>query len=225
VAVVVTRLVVPAYFHPAVRPGDWAELARHPEQVRLVVLNPASGPGTGCDEAFLQPLERLAEAGIAVAGYVDTGYASCPAEDVLAQIRCYADWYSMTGVLFDRTSALSADLAHYTALAGAARELGMATVAFNHGAHPAEGYAAQADLLGTFEGTLPSYLDSVVPRWVRHWPADRFFHLVYEVPENYFGKVRRLADHRHAGGLFLTDQGGLNPWHRVPGGLLASLVP
>ena len=48
----VPRLVVPAYFHPAVRPGDWEWLAEHADQVRLVILNVANGPGTRPDAPF-----------------------------------------------------------------------------------------------------------------------------------------------------------------------------
>lgn len=216
------KLVVPAYFYPTVRPGDWAELARHPDRIRLVVLNPASGPGGQCDEAFLRPLERLREAGVAVAGYVDTDYGSRPAVEVLAEFDRYVDWYEADGVMFDRVSALSADLPHYASLSRAVRAAGARVVAFNHGAHPAEGYAEHADLLGTFEGPFRSYVDAGIPRWVRRWPADRFFHLVHAVPGKYFADVERLAIRRNAANAYLTDQGGANPWQCLPGGLLAS---
>ena len=43
------RLVVPAYFHPAVHPGDWEWLAGHAERVRLVILNVRNGPGVNFD--------------------------------------------------------------------------------------------------------------------------------------------------------------------------------
>src|SRR5215472_7440685 len=41
------RLVVPAYFRPDVRPGDWDMLAKHASQVRLVILNLANGRRPG----------------------------------------------------------------------------------------------------------------------------------------------------------------------------------
>jgi len=65
--------VVPAYFHPAVAPRDWLALAALPE-VRLVVLNVADGPGERPEPAFADVLATLDEAGVAVAGYVDTDY-------------------------------------------------------------------------------------------------------------------------------------------------------
>lgn len=219
-----TRLFVPAYFYPTVRPDDWAELARNPARIRLVVLNPASGTGPSCDEAFRPPLDRLGEAGIPVAGYVDTDYGSRPAAEVVAEAGRYADWYGVDGVMFDRVSASSADLGHYASLAKAVRAIGVRTLAFNHGAHPSEAYAEYADLLGTFEGPFMSYVDAGIPRWVRRWPAERFVHLVHSVPEKYFAEVQRLASHRNAANVYITDQGGPNPWHCLPGSLLASLT-
>ena len=72
------RLLVPAYFHPAVRPDDWAVLAARAAQVRLVILNLANGPGTRPDEACLPALDRLRAAGVGVIGYVDTDYGRRP---------------------------------------------------------------------------------------------------------------------------------------------------
>ena len=46
-----SRLVVPAYFHPAVRPDQWEWLAEHAPRVRLVILNIQNGPG-GTPEAL-----------------------------------------------------------------------------------------------------------------------------------------------------------------------------
>ena len=52
------RLVVPAYFHPAVHPGQWEWLAQHAAEVRLVILNIASGPGTRPEPVFQAAVAR-----------------------------------------------------------------------------------------------------------------------------------------------------------------------
>lgn len=210
------RLVVPAYFHPAVRPEEWSWLAEHAPRLRVVVLNLASGPGVRPDEMFLPALARLRTAGVAVAGYVDTNYGERGAEDVLAELRCYLDWYGVTGVFFDRAAALAGQVDHYAVLARRARGLGAELVMFNHGAHPFQAYADHADLLGTFEGPWHTYLDASVPRWVRSRPADQFFHLVYSVPRGHLGDALALAVRRHAGCAYVTDHGGANPWERLP---------
>ena len=164
-SLVTPQLIVQAYFHPAVLPHEWEMLIEHaPANVRLILLNLDSGPGTEPDAAFAPTLERLHSAGVAVAGYVDTNYTQRPTPKVLDDIGRYIDWYGVSGVFFDRVSATAEDLDHYADLTRRAREMGVRVVAFNHGAHPVEAYAEHGDLLGTFEGTWRSYVNMVVPR-------------------------------------------------------------
>jgi Spherulation-specific family 4 len=216
---VMPRLIVPAYFHPATHPGEWTWLADRAAQIRVIVLNVASGPGTEPDAAIFPALDRLRAAGVAIAGYVDTNYAHRPAGEALADLTRYVGWYQVDGVFFDRAAVAPADVGHYAALTHQARELGAHLVAFNHGAHPVEAYAEHADLLGTFEGPWSAYLELAVPRWVRARPAGQFFHLLHSVPVSSFDEATWLAARRNAGGVLVTDQGGVNPWDRLPDGV------
>jgi Spherulation-specific family 4 len=217
-SLVALQLVVPAYFHPAVRPHEWALLAERAAHVRLIVLNLASGPGTQPDAAFVPTLDRLRSAGVAVAGYVDTNYGQRPAYEVLAELGQYMDWYGVADVFFDRVTVAAEHVGHYADLTRHARDMGANVVAFNHGAHPVEAYADYADLLGTFEGPWRAYIDVAVPRWARSRPAAQFFHLVYSVPLNSFSDAFLLAARRRAGCVYVTDHGGDNPWDRLPAG-------
>ena len=164
---VTPQLIVPAYFHPAVLPHEWEMLIERAANVRLILLNLASGPGTEPDEAYAPTIDRLHSAGVALAGYVDTNYTQRPTPEVLDDIGRYIDWYGVTGVFFDRVAATAEDLDHYADLTRRAREMGVDVIAFNHGTHPVEPYAEIADLVGTFEGTWRSYVDFVVPRWTK----------------------------------------------------------
>jgi Spherulation-specific family 4 len=213
------RLIVPAYFHPAVAPGDWAALARAAGQLKMVVLNPASGPGDRPDPVQQRALEPLRAAGVTVAGYVDTDYGRRPSRAALAEISRFQDWYGTDGVLFDRVSAGPEDLRHYAGLARRARKLGAQTVVFNHGVHPYPGYARHADVLGTFEGPWPVYLEQAMPAWTRSWPAERFYHVVYSVPRPQLSNALLLAARRRAGCVYVTDRGGGNPYDRLPASL------
>jgi hypothetical protein len=220
------RLLVPAYFHPAAAPDDWARMASHGDQVRLVVLNPASGPGTGPDPAYSGVLAALRAAGVAIAGYVDTDYGRRPRRDAAADIARYREWYAIDGVLFDRVCAGPEDLRHYALLARRARKLGALTVAFNHGVHPHPGYARHADILGTFEGPWSVYLEQAMPQWTRSWPPERFCHVVHSVPADQLGNALLLAARRRAGSAYVTDQstdghGGGNPYSGLPAPVLA----
>ncbi len=215
---VMPQLIVPAYFHPASRPGEWEWLAERAEQVRLVVLNLADGPGTWPDAAVPPVLDRLRSAGVAVAGYVDTNYGQRPSREALTDLGRYLDWYKVAGVFFDRAAAGPEQAGCYAGLARRARQLGARVVAFNHGTHPAEAYAEHADLLGTFEGSWRAYLDLTVPRWARSRPAGQFYHLPHSVPPGSFLDAYWLAARRNAGGVYVTDHGGANPWDRLPAG-------
>jgi hypothetical protein len=209
-------LIVPAYFHPAVLPLEWEMLAERASQIRLLVLNLASGPGTEPDAAYMPVLDRLHSTGVAVAGYVDTNYARRPEAEVLDDLLRYINWYRVSSVFFDRVTADAQNVAYYAAVTRSARQAGTRVVAFNHGVHPVEDYAEHGDLLGTFEGPWRAYVDLAVPRWTRSWPPGRFFHLVYSVPLESFGDAYLLAERRHAGCVYVTDKGGDNPWDRLP---------
>lgn len=205
-------LLVPAYFHPAVRPQDWTTLAEQADRIALVVLNVATGAGEQRDPAFNAALERLRTARIAVAGYIDTSYATRPTEHVLTDLTRYRDWYATDAVFFDRAAVEAEHVEHYATLAEAARALGSATVVFNHGAHPARAYAAHADLLGTFEGPWSAYIELAIPRWARQ---EHVLHLVHSVPPEMVGTALDLATQRNASRVYITDRSGRNPWRRL----------
>ena len=46
----------------------------------------------------------------------------------------------------------------------------------------------------------------------------QFFHLVYSVPLESFEDAFMLATRRRAGCVYITDNGGDNPWDRLPDG-------
>jgi len=212
----VPRMIVPAYFHPAAAPDQWDRMAAHADQIRLVVLNPASGPGDGPDLAFQPALRRLRQAGVRLIGYADTNYGQRPWRDALADVRRYLAWYQVAGVMFDRVSAGLADLRSYALLARRARQAGAEVVVFNHGVYPHPAYARHADVLGTFEGPWDVYLEQAVPQWTRAWPAERFYHVVYSVPPAQLTNAFLMAGRRRAGCAYLTDLSGGNPYRRLP---------
>jgi hypothetical protein len=210
------RLVVPAYFHPAVHADQWHWLAEHAASVRMVILNVANGPGTGSQAAFLEAVGWLQRAGICVIGYVDTGYGRREARRVLAEAGRFQDWYGVRGVCLDQVAADAAGLGHYASLTDRVRAMGAETVFFNHGTHPAPGYAGVADLLGTFEGTWRSYRRLRVPAWTGRWPPSKFYHVVHSVPAARVAGAWRLASRRRAGAAYITERGGANPYDGLP---------
>ncbi|HEX3784287.1 MAG TPA: spherulation-specific family 4 protein [Pseudonocardiaceae bacterium] len=211
-----TGPVVPAYFHPALAPTDWTTLARVAPQLGLVVLNVANGPGDVPDHAFVDVVRNAQAAGAPFAGYVDTDYGRKSTEEVLRELHRYGEWYGVGNVFLDRSASGVEHVGRYRHIATHCRAFGADIVAFNHGTHPAQEYAEHADLLGTFEGALPAYLDLDVPRWVHDLPAGSFFHLLYSTPAEVAGAVNALAAERNAGALYRTERTPPNPWAGLP---------
>ena len=209
-------LVVPAYFHPAVHPDQWQWLADHADQVRMVILNVANGPGSRPQAPFRQAAGSLQRAGICVTGYIDTSYARRKAQQVLTETGRFQDWYGVQGICLDQVTAGTAQLGHYTRLTDQIRATGTQTVFLNHGTHPAPGYADIADLLGTFEGTWPAYRRLRIPRWTHRWPPSKFYHVIHSVPEASIPAAWQLASRRRAGAAYITERSGPNPYDGLP---------
>jgi hypothetical protein len=218
------QLVVPAYFHPAVAPDDWAALAALAGRVRLVVLNVASGPGEQRDPAFTEVLAPLHRSGVDVSCYVDTDYGRRPGAAVEADLDRYRRWYPQArSVFFDRVASSRDLVGHYADVARSARAAGLDAVVFNHGVHPDPGYAEHADQLGTFEGPWSAYRKLEVPDWARRGSRQSFLHLVHSVPVRSLPAARRLVASRHVGAAYVTDlpdsgPGGQNPWRKLVAG-------
>ncbi|MEU3458322.1 spherulation-specific family 4 protein [Streptomyces sp. NPDC006733] len=210
------RLLVPLYVHPAVDPGAWRTLVGAADLLYGVVLNVADGPGTIRDPAFAVVAEELRAAGVRVLGYVDTAYGRRPAHAVVADLRRHRRWYGTDGVFFDQAAADIGLLGYYRWLARTARVCGSRTVVLNPGAHPAPGYAEIADLLVTFEGSWATYRAAVaVPAWTGRYPAERFCHLVYDVPAKLCALAARTAGLRGAAVHCAVPGSGANPWQAV----------
>ncbi|WUH94809.1 spherulation-specific family 4 protein [Streptomyces sp. NBC_00433] len=213
-------LLVPLYVHPAVDPGAWRALERAAGRLYGVVVNVADGPGHGRPDAVVAAAaERLRAAGVRLFGYVDTDYATRPAQEVERDVRRHREWYGVSGVFFDRAAAGRDRLPYYRRLVTAARRDGARTAVLNPGVHPDPGYAAVGDLLVTYEGSWTDYAAATVPGWTAaHSPA-RFCHLVYGVPGAAAARaVARTAAGRGAAVHCAVPGGPPNPWQHVPAG-------
>ncbi|MEV8534654.1 spherulation-specific family 4 protein [Streptomyces sp. NPDC051211] len=215
-------LLVPLYEHPTHHPTAWNTLVHSADRLHSVVLNPANGPGTAPDPAFLEVADRLKDAGVPVLGYADTDYGRRPHAAVVQDLLRHRDWYGVDGAFLDQAAADGELLPHYRRLAVAARAAGARTLVLNHGAHPHPGFAELADLLVTFEGPWDAYQDAEVPQWTAGYPAQRFCHLVYAVPPGGAPAAAALAAERHAGVHCAVPGTGAHPWATLPYALEAT---
>jgi hypothetical protein len=207
---------VPAYFHPAVAPGEWERLTRSAAGVSAVILNIDSGPGNRPDPALGAVASLAATAGIPVLGYIDTAYGTRSLREVTVDMGRYRSWYPVQGYFADQVSSAGRYLSFYEDVSGAARALGGGQLVLNHGTYPDARYADLADAIVAFEGPWAQYTVTEVPQWARELPASRFWHLVYDTPESELDAALALAQRNNAGTVYVTDRRGVNPWGGLP---------
>jgi hypothetical protein len=199
-----------------VGPEELAALADLPRRSsRLVVVNPASGPGTSRSAAYAEAVRRAQEAGMRVLGYVATGYGARGVAEVGANVDRYAAWYGVDGILLDEAAGSAELLAHYRALASRARGDGRLVV-LNPGVVPTREYFDLADVVVTFEGPASSYGSALarMPVWLQTLPAGRIAHLVYGAA---WSEARGVAlAGAHAGYVYVNSGALPNPWRTLP---------
>jgi hypothetical protein len=202
--------LVPAYLPPRAM----IELARSPRLPRLLVINPASGPGTAPDPLFHDAVMAAQHAGARVLGYVHTGWGARDAGQVDADVDRYARWYGVDGAFFDEAAHDPGYVSRYQAFAAHARGVGAKTVALNPGVVPDRGYFSIADVVVTFEGTYVEYEDrrAAFPAWLAELPRERTAQLVYGATREQALALARTADGR----LYVTSGEPPDPWGTLP---------
>lgn len=95
------KALVPAYFGPW-ETGAWERLVRSAPAV--VIVNPASGPGTKTEREGYAEIVAALPASTRVIGYVPTGYRNRPKTAVDDDIRAWAETPWCDGVFSDEAS-------------------------------------------------------------------------------------------------------------------------
>jgi hypothetical protein len=200
--------LIPAY----VAPGAISELASGPGRGRLVVINPASGPGASADPAYQQAVRAAKGSGSRVLGYVPTGYGTRPAADVEQDVDRYRSWYGVDGIFLDESSANRASLAHYRALSSHVRSAPGQLVVMNPGVVPARRYFALADVIVTFEGPVSAYAGALreTPAWVEDLPRARIAHLIYGASREQ--ALKAVGRRAHAQYVYAAAGSPPHPW-------------
>lgn len=205
---------VPAFFPPQ----GWARSVSDGRSPAVLILNPASGPGTAPDPAFRTAVGRAEGAGTRVIGYIGTNYAQRPLGEAERYIRDYRKWYGVTGIFLDQTPTTgSQQIGYYRSLASFIRKTTPnATIWLNPGAYPDQSYLSVGNVIMAFEGPYASYQSLRIPGWAHRYPATRFAHTVYATPGAVMAKAVRLSRQRNAGYVYLTDDVGSNPYRALP---------
>jgi hypothetical protein len=200
--------LIPAY----VSADEISALGRHPHPGRLLVVNPASGPGLEADRAYQDAVAAAKEGGARVLGYVHTGYGARDVSAVEDDIDRYTSWYGVDGIFLDEASNDEGALAYYGALSRHVRSSPGRIVVLNPGMVPARGYFDLADVIVTFEGPVGSYASAVArtPSWLEHVPAGRIAHLIYGASREQ--ALQALGLGAHARYVYATAGSQPHPW-------------
>jgi hypothetical protein len=209
------RMGVPAYAYPGLAKQDFWNVSA--KRGTLYVLNPASGPGKKVDPIYTSMVQAAKTAGIQIFGYVDTNYGKRSIKLILADVDTFRKMYPIDGIFFDQTELDAAHLSYYRSLSAAMKTRKL-PLAFNPG-QPIidERYVPLANYIMTFEGALSTYQKTQFPDWSNHYPKTKFWHLVYEVPnEKMMKQVISKAKNLPVGMLYITHRGMPNPWDAIP---------
>jgi hypothetical protein len=209
------EVAVPAYFGP----GElWTWLSDALPTASLAIMNPNSGPGEVFDPYLSDAVAASRDEGLDVIGYVTTSYAQRPIADVAAEIRRFYDWYPIDGIFLDEVPTDCVHIDYFEQLQATIQaEDTRARIAINPGTQTNECYVEVADILLTFEGDLATWRAFEPAEWVKQYPADRFWHLIYGVVSiDDMQVVVNQSQDRHAGWIYVTPETLPNPWYTLP---------
>ncbi|MEA2289335.1 MAG: hypothetical protein QOD55_1332 [Solirubrobacteraceae bacterium] len=207
--------LIPAYLPP----DGMARLADRPVRGRVVVFNPANGPGAEEQAAYREAVQAVQRSGTRVLGYVHTTYGERPRAEVSADVDRYRTWYGVDGVFLDEAARTASELAYYRALRDDVRAAGEQLLVLNPGVVPARGYFDIADIVVTFEGAYADYAaaERRTPEWLRRLPPGRVAHLVHGATREQARKV--VAEDADAGYVYATSGSLPDPWSTLPSDL------
>ena len=219
------RLAIPSYVQPTSEEWNkWRSLGS--QVLGIMILNLNNGDDTLLNPSAAEAVKRTQESGILVLGYIHTGYAQRDPAEIRAKIDSVIENYKVDGIFLDETPTDCAAPGKYAASNGAFYESltsyirskpGKHLTVLNPGTMPTDDcWMKFADILLTFEEpTLANYQQHYMDHdWVRRYPPERFWHLVYSVPSgDEMQQIVKLAQQRGAGWLYVTDDGpDKNPW-------------
>lgn len=207
-------LLIPAYFDPTAFPALWTQMTTAPVG-SIIVMNPASGPGSSPNAAYVSAVAALQGAGMKVVGYIDTAGSGTSIGTVEAQVGDYISWYGVNGIFLDNASTSSAEFSYYSTLYTYIHGTSAAFVVLNHGAIPNSGYLAYGDVLNIFEGTYAAFTQYIAPSWAQANTA-KIANIVYATTSAQLQEAAYLTVYGYAQSIYITNGTGANPYSALP---------
>ena len=206
--------------------------------VSIAIINPSDGVGQSIDSNYVTQTKKTQGKNIKVLGYIETNYAEekerkkgniQAAVDLFEankkDIDQYIEWYGVDGFFFDEVSIDCKSQYYYNDLNEYVKnKAGKSLITIiNPGEKTQECYIEAADILVTFEDNFKSYdigskeinnFKGIT--WEKNYPKERFWHLILETHKQDMPKAIELSKSRHAGYVYVTNDGRENPWDTLP---------
>ena len=217
-------ILIPLYNYPITWDTTqyiWDEVAAANSSVPIVaIINPNNGPDGGPPNSDYQyAMNDLRSAGVKMLGYVLTDWGNRPIEAAKADVDLYANHFNVNGIFLDEAASGTDKLGYYSELYSYIKSKpGLSQVVINPGINVAEGYVSQpaSDTAVIFEHQTGWQTYTPDP-YVWNYPAQRFSMMAYEVPDvATMHSYVDLARARNIGYVYVTNDGGGNPWDTLP---------
>ena len=155
-------------------------------------------------------------AGIALAGYIHTGYGNRPLQQVLTDIDNYRNWYGITRIFLDETPYQCDAIPYYSSIVAAVHQQG-GTVILNPGMNPESCWSGVAEVVVNFEGSAATYQTWQPAAWTQAPSSTAFWHVIYGAGLFDGTSLLETAGQRNATWAYITDDVLPNPFDRLPG--------
>ena len=208
------HMFIPSYFYPG---SLWTQADAGAPIVDVMVMNPASGPGTSSNSDYVTAVQNARNAGIKVLGYVHTTYGQRNIDTVKGEVDTYLGWYNISGIFLDEVNSSAAGIPYIQNVSGYIKATAAPFVTLNPGTIPDQGYINLSDTTVIFEGTYNTYKTWTPPSWVNSYASSKFTHLVYATSSTTkMNDAVTKAKSRNAGYVYVTNDVLPNPWDTLP---------
>ena len=213
------RLGIPAYFYP--EPDSlWAQATEAAPAFGILIANPHNGPAEQLDANYQREINAARAAGVTVLGYVYTGYGQRDIAEVNADIARWYALYAIDGIFMDEVVDARTCVRYQQRYSDWAAQVRTqdpnALVALNPGVSTCESYLTFADILMIYEDSAANFADWTAPEWAAQYGPNRFWVLVHDTPRDALAQVLDRVRQNHIGYVYVTDDGGGNPWDSLP---------
>ncbi|KAL2651027.1 hypothetical protein R1flu_019155 [Riccia fluitans] len=199
----------------------------------IVVINPASGPGSAANSDYqnlvnaIRVKQATGDTYIStILGYVATTYSAKSLATAKAEIDNYNTFYKVDGIFFDEASTDCATTGYYSNLVQYVQDNTKSPSAqdstfLNWGTNGPECFLnasspSPADTFVTFESSYTAYQSYAPLSYMTKYARDRWYHIVYNVAQSNLISTLTKSKSTRAGYVYVTNDVLPNPYDTAP---------